>query len=84
MKPKIRLKLYQDKEGDSRTHHYHIGMEINHERFEICFMGPEKFTLPEANARIIYLATGMDAETDGIKIANQPLDSDAKEPAQVS
>ena len=70
MKLRIKLKLFQEKESDSRTYHYHIGLDIDHERFSIRFMGPEQYTLTEANARIIYLASEMNAETDGIIIAN--------------
>ena len=78
MKPRIKLKLYQDQEGDSKTLHYHIGLEINHDRFGICFMSPEQFTLPEANFRVINLAANLDAETDGIKIANQQIQPTVK------
>ena len=75
MRPGIKFELYQDKEGG--THHYHIGMDIKHERFDIHFMSPEKFTIHEANRRIIYLAAGLDADTDGIKIANHGIESDS-------
>lgn len=71
MKPHIKIKLYKDKkDADSKTYYYHIGMDIDHDRFSIHFMSPEQFTLSEANFRIINLAAGMDAQTDGIIIAN--------------
>jgi len=81
MKPRMRLKLYQDKEGDLKTRHYHIGFDITSDKFGIHFMSPEQFTLSEANFRIIRLAAEMDAETDGIIIANKPLNHERAKPA---
>ena len=66
----IKLKIYSDKEGDSKTEYYHIGLHYRHERFDIRFMSPEQFTKAEADVRVIRMAADIDAETDGIIIAN--------------
>ncbi|KKK79488.1 hypothetical protein LCGC14_2832980 [marine sediment metagenome] len=66
----IKLKIYSDKHGDSITTHYHIGLHYQHERFDIRFMSVEQYTKPEADARVIGMAADIDAETDGIIIAN--------------
>jgi len=70
MKYPIKLKIYSDKEGDSKTNHYHIGFDYEHERFSIHFMSPARFARDEANARVIRMAADLDAETDGIILAN--------------
>ena len=72
----IKLKIYSDSHGDAsnvdktKTEHYHIGLHYRHERFDIRFMSVEQYTKPEADARVIGMAADIDAETDGIIIAN--------------
>ena len=68
---KIKLKIYSDKEDDSKTAHYHIGLEYDHPRFSINFMSPERFTRTEAQARVMRIAVDLDAETDFIMLANE-------------
>lgn len=70
MKTRTRLKLYKDKQSGSDTYRYRIGLFYDHEMFNIYFMTSEPFTLPEATYRIIRMAVEMDAEIDGIIIAN--------------
>ena len=74
---KIRLKIYSDKEGDSNTAHYHIGLEYDHPRFSIHFMSPEQFSRTEAQTRVMRMAVDLDAETDFIMLENEKyLDKD--------
>jgi len=70
---RIKLKIYSDKEGSSKTEYYHIGLHYSHDRFDIRFMSPEKYTKPEADARVMRLAIDLDAETDGILLAEEAM-----------
>ena len=71
MNHKIKLRIYQDRQPDSNTFHYHIDLTFIHKRFQLRFMTPEKLSLPEATKRVIIMAAEMDAETDGFLIANK-------------
>lgn len=69
MKHPIKLKIHSDKEGNSKTCHYHIGIEYTHERFNIDFLSLEQFTKGEADTRVIRMAADLNADTDGIVLA---------------
>jgi len=66
MNKRPRFKLYRDKDKPDK---FKICLRLEHERFSVYFESPERFTRAEANARIIYLAASLDADTDGIVVA---------------
>ena len=67
---RLKIKVFREKEGNPEIDRYYIRLIFEHERFSTWFESSEKLSKSEMNFRVIRLAHDLDAEIDGIVIAN--------------